>query len=275
MIKIVLGILIISQLISGKLNAQDIDRYNPHDRTSVFFQDARHFVEVGFGLISAPFMFDLHDWTGLATTLGGTALLFTTDKSVRSFTHRNQNKLNNTIFDLDAYYGDSYTGLFALSLYGYGALAGNEHVRRTGLYATEAIIYAGSLTGTLKLIIGRRRPYAGNGHLFFNPFQFGKEEYRSLPSGHTTVSFAVSTVLAKSVDNTYWKIFWYGAAGLVGASRIYHNKHWLSDVFLGAAIGYTVGDYVSDFDLKERPSLFGVKIKPYFGLNRIGLQANF
>lgn len=74
MIKIVLGILIISQLISGKLNAQDIDRYNPHDTTSVFFQDARHFVEVGFGLISAPFMFDLRlDWACNNTWRNSTA----------------------------------------------------------------------------------------------------------------------------------------------------------------------------------------------------------
>ena len=29
----------------------------------------------------------------------------------------------------------------------------------------------------------------------------------------------------------------YGGATLVGLSRMYHNKHWASDVALGAAIG--------------------------------------
>ncbi len=29
----------------------------------------------------------------------------------------------------------------------------------------------------------------------------------------------------------------YGGATLVGLSRMYHNKHWASDVVLGAAIG--------------------------------------
>jgi membrane-associated phospholipid phosphatase len=29
----------------------------------------------------------------------------------------------------------------------------------------------------------------------------------------------------------------YGGASLVGLSRMYHDKHWASDVALGAAIG--------------------------------------
>ena len=29
----------------------------------------------------------------------------------------------------------------------------------------------------------------------------------------------------------------YGGATLVGLSRMYHNKHWASDVALGAAVG--------------------------------------
>jgi hypothetical protein len=29
----------------------------------------------------------------------------------------------------------------------------------------------------------------------------------------------------------------YGGATLVGLSRMYHNKHWASDVVLGAGIG--------------------------------------
>ena len=36
----------------------------------------------------------------------------------------------------------------------------------------------------------------------------------------------------------------YGLAGLAGLSRIYDNKHWASDVFLGAALGTVIGKAV-------------------------------
>ncbi len=252
--------------------AQNISGSSADDSSFVFMQDAKHFAEVGFGLLASPFMFNGQDWARVGLTVSGTGLLFTTDKSVKDFALRNQNKLNDHIFKVDSYHGNYYSLFLACGIYGYGALAGNNKIRKTGLHAAEAFIYSGAITSVFKYIIGRRRPYAGGGHLFLRSFQFSSNDYHSLPSGHTTVSFAVSTVLAKSVNNIYWKVFWYGSAGLVGASRIYHNKHWLADVFLGAVIGYTVGDYVTGFDGNEQPRLFGKHIQPYLGYNTVGLR---
>ena len=39
----------------------------------------------------------------------------------------------------------------------------------------------------------------------------------------------------------------YGGATLVGMSRMYHNKHWASDVLVGAAIGTFAGQKVVRF----------------------------
>jgi membrane-associated phospholipid phosphatase len=36
----------------------------------------------------------------------------------------------------------------------------------------------------------------------------------------------------------------YSVASLVGLSRIYDNKHWITDVVAGAAIGTLVGNMV-------------------------------
>jgi len=33
----------------------------------------------------------------------------------------------------------------------------------------------------------------------------------------------------------------YGGASMVGLSRMYHNRHWASDVVLGAAVGTFTG----------------------------------
>ena len=36
----------------------------------------------------------------------------------------------------------------------------------------------------------------------------------------------------------------YGGAALVGVSRMYNNRHWASDVIIGAAIGTFAGNKV-------------------------------
>jgi membrane-associated phospholipid phosphatase len=200
--------------------------------------------------------------------------LFTVDKNIQKFSQSNQSEINNKVFNLDAYYGNAYTAIFTSAIYGYGLFAKDKNIRKLGLNASEAFIYSIAITGIFKAIIGRRRPYAGENHLFFKPLQITDDTYHSLPSGHTTAVFAVSTVMANFSDNTIWKVFWYGTAGLVGASRIYHNKHWASDVFLGAAIGYFVGSFTVNFD-KEESKYFGISVSPYFTFNEIGVSLKF
>jgi membrane-associated phospholipid phosphatase len=33
----------------------------------------------------------------------------------------------------------------------------------------------------------------------------------------------------------------YGVAALTGISRVFHDRHWASDVVMGGAIGYVTG----------------------------------
>ena len=61
----------------------------------------------------------------------------------------------------------------------------------------------------------------------------------SLPSGHTAQAFAAATFLNAEYGRRYkWVPFLsYGIASAVGALRIANNKHYLSDVLIGAGIG--------------------------------------
>jgi membrane-associated phospholipid phosphatase len=88
----------------------------------------------------------------------------------------------------------------------------------------------------------------GNGT--FRAFQF-KSGTTSLPSGHTTVAFAMSSVLSARIHNTAVSVGLYSLASLTALGRVYHNVHWFSDTFLGAAIGTVAGTAIVDFNEKE------------------------
>lgn len=216
-------------------------------QASILKSDTKDFIAVGKSLAVAALHFHRKQWLELGGVAATTGLLFQLDSATKIFSLDHQNSTNNFIFNADHFYGNGYTVLGTMGLYGAGYLLRNEKLRFLGLQTAEAAGYAGSLTVALKILLGRRRPFGGDNPFYFKPFQINNL-YNSLPSGHTTVAFAVSTVMAKSCSNRYWKMFWYSAAALVAASRIYHNQHWVSDVFLGGAIGYSVGSFVVHFD---------------------------
>ncbi len=270
----------VSFLLNGLLYGQVAEEVLPSDSTFAtaprLVRDLEHFLRVGGDLVTAPLRFTGHQWSEVGLVLGSTAAMFTVDPVLRDLAERNQTEFNDHLFNMDAYWGDKYTFTFSWVLYGGGYLFKQDNIRIMGLHSLEAFLYAGTLTHFLKNIFGRRRPYGGENHLVFKPFK-GEMLYRSLPSGHATGAFAVSTVMAKSLDNIWWKGFWYGVAGLVGASRLYHGAHWFSDVFLGSLVGYSVANFIVKDDRTREKVLSSptVRFRPYLGLSGIGFQVAF
>lgn len=63
--------------------------------------------------------------------------------------------------------------------------------------------------------------------------------YNSFPSGHTAQAFVAATFLHKEYGHKsiWYSIGGYSVAATVGCMRVLGNRHWLSDVFIGAGIG--------------------------------------
>ena len=61
----------------------------------------------------------------------------------------------------------------------------------------------------------------------------------SFPSGHTFTAFTGAEVLRHEYGDDYpWLVVaGYAVATLVGAMRIYNNRHWVGDVLAGAGLG--------------------------------------
>jgi membrane-associated phospholipid phosphatase len=131
-------------------------------------------------------------------------------------------------------------------LYLIGRFAKKPDLQDFGWHGTEAVLVANAFTGLLKGTLGRARPFVSNDT---NPrdFSFGggfrTADRQSFPSGHTTTAFAAAAAVTSEIRRLHPKALpyvataMYGGATLVGLSRMYHNKHWASDVALGAAIG--------------------------------------
>jgi membrane-associated phospholipid phosphatase len=132
-------------------------------------------------------------------------------------------------------------------LYAVGRLAHVPRAADLGLHGTEAVLLADVVTGVLKGATGRARPFVV-GDTNPHDFRFGRGfthtgGYTSFPSGHTTTAFAAAAAVTSETSRWWPRSTWvvapvmYGGATLVGLSRMYHNKHWASDVALGAGIG--------------------------------------
>lgn len=142
-----------------------------------------------------------------------------------------------------------FPGAFIVAggLYVGGRLADDRRTASLGLHMGEAMVAADATVLLLKWSVGRARPYASPDDPFdFDPFA-GGEARASLPSGHTATAFAAASALTAEMGR-WWPdrrvpigLALYGAATLAGASRIYDDRHWTSDVVLGAAIGTFAG----------------------------------
>lgn len=109
---------------------------------------------------------------------------------------------------------------------------------RVGFLFT-AVAVPGLFVTIIKRMIGRARPFT-TGHpdpFVFHPFIW-RNEYASLPSGHTTTAFAIlvafSTIWPRG--RPYFLIY----ALLIAASRVVVTAHYPTDVAAGALVG-TVG----------------------------------
>lgn len=135
---------------------------------------------------------------------------------------------------------------------GYGLVFKNEKMKTTTWLATQAYITGVAIESAVKILTVRMRPsfYPPTSQAepsfkgpFVGPSGFNASRtHSSFPSGHTTSAFAVATVFATMYRDRPWiPVVAYGAATLVGLSRITENRHWSTDVAVGAALGYITG----------------------------------
>jgi hypothetical protein len=133
----------------------------------------------------------------------------------------------NTAFAPGKYLGGTPEQVaLSLGTYAYGRIKQQPKVSHMGMDLLQAQLMAEILVEPLKLAARRERPDGSN--------------RLSFPSGHSAVTFAAATVIERHLG---WRraALGYTIASYVAASRLHDNRHHLSDVIFGAALGTVAG----------------------------------
>ena len=241
-----------------QLNNTEKSAYNKNTG----FTFSSYFILLGSDLkqeITAPFHFKKRDWLKVGEVgLGAGLLLFADEPLQRSALKiRDSSRAVRNVSRYITNFGGMYETYTLAALGAYSFIFKNKKLQTTTLLATQAYLTGGAMESFLKFVFGRQRPYYYNPDkveaepTFHGPFFNGGKDINgkrlsnSFPSGHATVAFAAATVFALEYkDKPFIPILSYSVATLIGLSRISENKHWVSDVFMGAVLGYYTGKQV-------------------------------
>ena len=200
--------------------------------------------------ISVKPLFTREDAVIGAAFVVGTVALLPFDKRLTQQVQRPSNHPRGIIPTVDsAFRLTAVPGALIIggTMYAVGRLAHIERAADLGLHGTEALLVGSAVGGLIKGTLGRARPYAVTDSNAYD-FKFGRgfrkgTDYSSLPSGHAIAAFAAASAVTAETSK-WWphqKLLigtaMYGGATLVALTRMYDDKHWASDVVLGAAIG--------------------------------------
>ena len=133
--------------------------------------------------------------------------------------------------------------IISLAIGAVGLLLKSSDWKEAGWKSLLAHGIAGVVSNLTKHLVGRARPkFMHAGQLELSPVS--GSGWDSFPSGHTTASFAVATVLAVKFPKFRYAILLLPPA--IAASRIVRGSHYLTDVAGGALLGYFIGSVVAN-----------------------------
>lgn len=170
-------------------------------------------------------------WVILAIGAGAAALGHPADDSTNA---RLQGDTAGRFFAAGQWIGSTYVlvgtaaGLYLVGRYVIAPTNDTDNTNKVshlGFDLIRALIVSETLTQGIKLVVRRDRPTG---------------ECCAFPSGHSSATFAVASVLERHFGyRGAWPTF--AVAAYVATSRLHDDRHFLSDVLFGLALGIASG----------------------------------
>ncbi|HWV68854.1 phosphatase PAP2 family protein [Chitinophaga sp.] len=192
--------------------------------------------------VARPAHWQKKDYIRLGVVAGVTGVLLAGDYGTKQFFVRHQSNFVTSVTDQIEPFGNAYSPYIVAGMYVAGVIIKDRNLEHGGLMAAKSLIISTAIYATLKSIVRRGRPTYYDSPFSFNaPFSKDKH-HTSFPSGHSLTVMTVATAFAELYGKDHPWVPWvsYGIAGLTGATRLYENRHWSSDVWVGLALGHFV-----------------------------------
>jgi membrane-associated phospholipid phosphatase len=139
-------------------------------------------------------------------------------------------------------------------LYLTGDALRNSHLAETGILATEAMVDAALMGKALKYVTNRQPP--GNFPQSQQFYATGVPHGGSMPSSHALNVWAFARVVTGESHSKWVGLIAYSLATTVSFSRAATGAHSLSDVIVGSALGYGIGEFVLRRRSSDRTATF-------------------
>jgi hypothetical protein len=210
----------------------------PADKPSLEHEFFKNILRDQKAIWTAPLRLERSDAKWLVPSGIGTMALITTDRMTGDEIAESDGQRNAS--RIISYAGSIYgIAVAAGTFYFVGRATHNARARETGILSAEAAIDTAIVVGALKGVTQRERPSGGSERSEF--FDGGS----SFPSGHSAGAWTVATIVADEYHHRRSvQIAAYGIATAVSLARFTGGNHYLSDVLVGSAIGFGIGQYV-------------------------------
>lgn len=185
-----------------------------------------------------PLNWKVKDWKKFGLIIGGAGGLMLADWEVRHRAKKLHSPFASSVANTIEPLGNFYGLYFFPSVYVAGELLNKPRMASMGLRGAQSLAISTVVYTAAKKLIRRQRPDQASSPFEFN-WPFAGKRYTSTPSGHSNTIFTVATVLATEFSDKRW-VPWaaYSVATLTALSRVYHNRHWSSDILLGSLLGH-------------------------------------
>ncbi|TAL18020.1 phosphatase PAP2 family protein [bacterium] len=201
-------------------------------------------------MLSSPASGDGAYWGKAALTVVAAAAFYNSDEEIRErFSAKHSRRLDE-LAKAGELMGNGRFLLPAMGAVWAGGWAfESDYTTETVKLAFEAAVISAVGVQVVKLSTHRHRPFNEDGPYEWDGPDFANSSKDSFPSGHSAGAFSVAAVIANryGTDNWWTAPLIYSVALITPLSRVYDDKHWASDAFAGAAIGYFTGKAIASY----------------------------